>query len=157
MILLYSHFILVYHVYALLFICASCKKSEIHNVRKLSSCGIDWRFDVDGNFENLWISTWQRHVIMKIILLFTFHQYNVLIAYWKCDVSRYFYRFLYLYPFLWHVESIIMYQYLRGTDCHFFVVYGTVSYSCLEFRILYLEGSVLSFISPSSGGSPGPI
>ena len=27
----------------------------------------------------------------------------------------------------------------------------------LEFRILCLEGSVISFISPSSGGSPGPI
>ena len=26
-----------------------------------------------------------------------------------------------------------------------------------EFRILYLEGCVISFISPSSGGSPGPI
>ena len=26
-----------------------------------------------------------------------------------------------------------------------------------EFRILCLEGSVLSLISPSSGGSPGPI
>ena len=27
----------------------------------------------------------------------------------------------------------------------------------LEFRILYLEGSVIPLISPSSGGSPGPI
>ena len=27
----------------------------------------------------------------------------------------------------------------------------------LEFRILCLEDSVISFISPSSGGSPGPI
>ena len=26
-----------------------------------------------------------------------------------------------------------------------------------EFRILCLEGSVISFISPSSGGSPGPV
>ena len=26
----------------------------------------------------------------------------------------------------------------------------------LEFRILWLEGSVISFISPPSGGSPGP-
>ena len=29
--------------------------------------------------------------------------------------------------------------------------------SGLEFRILCLEDSVISFISPSSGGSPGPI
>ena len=27
----------------------------------------------------------------------------------------------------------------------------------LEFRILCLEGSVISIISPSSGGSPGPV
>ena len=27
----------------------------------------------------------------------------------------------------------------------------------LEFRILCLEDSVISFISPSSGGSPGPV
>ena len=27
----------------------------------------------------------------------------------------------------------------------------------LEFRILCPEGSVISFISPSSGGSPGPV
>ena len=27
----------------------------------------------------------------------------------------------------------------------------------LEFRIMCLEGSVISFISPSSGGSPGPV
>ena len=27
----------------------------------------------------------------------------------------------------------------------------------LEFRMLCLEGSVISFISPSSGGSPGPV
>ena len=27
----------------------------------------------------------------------------------------------------------------------------------LEFRILWLEDSVISFISPSSGGSPGPV
>ena len=27
----------------------------------------------------------------------------------------------------------------------------------LEFRIMCLDGSVISFISPSSGGSPGPV
>ena len=30
-----------------------------------------------------------------------------------------------------------------------------VSVSGIEFRILYMKGSVILFISPSSGGSPG--
>ena len=32
-----------------------------------------------------------------------------------------------------------------------------VACSASEFRILCLEDSVISFISPSSGGSPGPV
>ena len=48
--------------------------------------------------------------------------------------------------------------------CKYLILWGTsvtkrpcLRPPALEFRVLCLEGSVISFISPYSGGSPGPV